>query len=195
MITFFSVVIVLASIGVVCWPLFRGMGNRGPKLMEDAEVMEALTQKDENLFAISELESDYEMGNMSKKDYQELRQTYEEKAVSLIKTADELQREHGLEAASEVDQEIEARGFDRIRSLVEVRLTDGRTLAKEADTSRGTPQRPFSRDDLREKFLDCSAHLMSAGEADGILTTLSTLEEVRNVGPFIRTQLGRGTRA
>ena len=109
MITFFSVVIVLASIGVVCWPLFRGMGNRGPKLVEDAEVSEALAQKDATLFAISELESDYEMGNMSKKDYQELRQTYEEKAVSLIKTADELQREHGLEAASEVDQEIEAR--------------------------------------------------------------------------------------
>jgi len=108
MITFFSVVIVLASIGVVCWPLFRGMGNRGPKLLEDAEVMEALTQKDENLFAISELESDYEMGNMSKKDYQELRQTYEEKAVSLIKTADELQREHGIETASQLDQDIEA---------------------------------------------------------------------------------------
>ena len=94
-----------------------------------------------------------------------------------------------------LNQEIEARGFDRIRSLVEVRLTDGRTLAKEADTSRGTPQRPFSRDDLREKFLDCSAHLMSAGDADGILATLSALEEVRNVGPFIRTQLGRGTGA
>ena len=109
MITFFSVVIVLASIGVVSWPLLRGMGNRGPKLVEDAEVSEALAQKDATLFAISELESDYEMGNMSKKDYQELRQTYEEKAVSLIKTADELQREHGLEAASEVDQEIEAR--------------------------------------------------------------------------------------
>lgn len=94
-----------------------------------------------------------------------------------------------------LNQEIEARGFDRIRSLVEVRLTDGRTLAKGADTSRGTPQRPFSRDDLREKFLDCSAHLMSAGEADGILATLFALEEVRNVGPFIRTQLGHGTRA
>jgi len=36
MITFFSVVIVLASIGVVCWPLFRAKGNRGPKLVEDA---------------------------------------------------------------------------------------------------------------------------------------------------------------
>ena len=87
---------------------------------------------------------------------------------------------------------IEAQGFDRIRSLIEIRLKDGRTVTKEADTSRGTPQRPFSRGELREKFLDCSQHLMPEAEADRILETLGTLEKVDNVQSLIRTQLGRG---
>ena len=41
------------------------------------------------------------------------------------------------------DPEIEARGFDKMRSIVEVDLTDGRTLVQEADERyRGGPGSP-----------------------------------------------------
>jgi 2-methylcitrate dehydratase PrpD len=57
-----------------------------------------------------------------------------------------------------LDPAIEARGFDRIRSTVEVDLQDGRTLVQEADERyRGGPDRPFTRDELHGKFTECAA--------------------------------------
>lgn len=104
---FLAGLMVLASVAVVCWPLVRGVGGRRLVLSEDTQVSELLAQKDATLLAISELESDYSMGNLSKSDYQQLRQKYEEKAVALIKTVDELHAEHGL--ANPMDDAIEAR--------------------------------------------------------------------------------------
>ncbi len=110
MITFLAAIVVLASIGMVSWPLVRGIGGRnGPRLVEDTEVSEMLAQKDATLFAISELESDYNMGNLSQGDYRELRQKYEEKAVALLKTVDELRSERGLDTVTSIDEEIESR--------------------------------------------------------------------------------------
>lgn len=110
MITFVAVLIVLGSIGVAGWPLLKGSaGSKKPGLMEDTKFTEILAEKDAVLLAISELESDYEMGNLSKKDFEELRKKYEEKAFNLIKIADELQGERGLDEISQLDQEIEER--------------------------------------------------------------------------------------
>ncbi|MBI2853696.1 MAG: zinc-ribbon domain-containing protein [Chloroflexi bacterium] len=110
MITFAAILLVLVSIGVVSLPLLRGVGRRGGlKLVVDSEVSEVLAKKDATLLAISELESDYEIGSLSQSDYQELRKKYEEKAVALIKTADELQSARNFEAADHIDEEIEAR--------------------------------------------------------------------------------------
>ncbi len=109
MTTLVAVIILAASIALVGWPLMRGSSGLRPRLVEDPEVSELLAQKDSTLLAISELEADHEMGNLSKSDYQELRTKYEEKAVSLMKTADQLQSERGLGAATAIDDEIEAR--------------------------------------------------------------------------------------
>ncbi|MDO8567534.1 MAG: zinc-ribbon domain-containing protein [Dehalococcoidales bacterium] len=109
MITFLAALVVFASLGIVVWPLLTGFsgGNR-PLSVENSQVSELLAQKDATLFAISELESDYNMGNLSQGDYRDLRQKYEQKAVVLIKTVDELRSESGLDA-SHMDEEIEAK--------------------------------------------------------------------------------------
>ena len=45
-----------------------------------------------------------------------------------------------------VRPEIEAQGFDKIRSIVEVDLIDGRTLVQASDDRyRGGPDKPFTR--------------------------------------------------
>ena len=46
-----------------------------------------------------------------------------------------------------LDPDIEAKGFDRIRSRVEVVLKDGSTLTQEAFISRGTPERHNKHED------------------------------------------------
>lgn len=110
MIMLVALAMVFTSLGVVGWPLFRGTSGRGsPRRVEDTKVSEMLAQKDATLLAISELEADYDMGNLSQNDYHELRKRYDEKAVALLKTTHELLGERGLDATSRFEEEIEAR--------------------------------------------------------------------------------------
>src|SRR5260221_9058593 len=61
------------------------------------------------------------------------------------------------------DQKIEAQGFDKIRSVIEIDLTDGRTLMQASDDRyRGGPDRPFTREELHEKFTDCAQLTLNA---------------------------------
>jgi 2-methylcitrate dehydratase PrpD len=74
------------------------------------------------------------------------------------------------------DAEIEARGFDRMRSTIEVDLNDGRTLVQHADERyRGGPDLPFTREELHEKFTDCASLVL---RPDAIRHTLDQLESV-----------------
>jgi len=75
------------------------------------------------------------------------------------------------------DRDIEAQGFDKIRSVVEIDLVDGRTLMRRSDDRyRGGPDRPFTRQELHAKFTDCAQLTLSAG---GIQRALQAIESVR----------------
>jgi 2-methylcitrate dehydratase PrpD len=84
--------------------------------------------------------------------------------------------------------EIEAKGFERIRSLVEVKLKDGRVLTKEAFTSRGTPERPMTREELAGKFRDCARGVIperAMEEALGLIYNLEQAGDVRALGGLL----------
>ena len=86
------------------------------------------------------------------------------------------------------DQAIEARGFDRMRSIIEVDLTDGRTLVQEADERyRGGPEKPFTRKELHGKFTDCASLVLQPQAIALTLEQLESLEQVRNVRDVIST--------
>jgi 2-methylcitrate dehydratase PrpD len=77
------------------------------------------------------------------------------------------------------DAKIEAQGFDKIRSVIEIDLTDGRMLVQASDDRyRGGPDRPFTREELRDKFTDCAQ--LTLGPA-GITRTLDLIENVENI--------------
>ena len=76
---------------------------------------------------------------------------------------------------------IEASGFERIRSLIEVKLRDGRILTKEAFTSRGTPERPMTPLELAEKFHDCAQDVIPEVKEKEVLEMVYALEDVRDV--------------
>lgn len=87
-----------------------------------------------------------------------------------------------------LDPEIEARGFDRIRSIVEVDLEDGRRLAQEADERyRGGPDRPFTREELHEKFTECAELVLPAGAIGETLRMVESLDEVEDITALVRT--------
>jgi 2-methylcitrate dehydratase PrpD len=85
-----------------------------------------------------------------------------------------------------LDPEIEARGFDHIRSIVEVDLEDGRRLVQEADERyRGGPDRPFTRAELRQKFTECAELVLPPGAISETLRLLESIEAVPDVGAVV----------
>ncbi|MBI4519346.1 MAG: MmgE/PrpD family protein [Gemmatimonadetes bacterium] len=86
-----------------------------------------------------------------------------------------------------LDSEIEAQGFEAMRSIVEVELADGRLLVQRADERyRGGPDNPFSRDDLHKKFHECGALVLPAERLSAVLARVESLTELRNVRELIQ---------
>ena len=80
------------------------------------------------------------------------------------------------------DQAIEARGFDKMRSIVEVDLVDGRKLTQPSDERyRGSPENPFTRADLHAKFTDCASLVLTAQKITRALETIESVERLANV--------------
>ena len=85
-----------------------------------------------------------------------------------------------------LDPEIEERGFDRIRSIVEVDLADGRSFAQAADERyRGGPERPFTREELHGKFRECAEVVLTTGAVEESLSLLETLEDQSDIRQLI----------
>lgn len=86
-----------------------------------------------------------------------------------------------------LDPEIEAKGWEKIRSTVEVDLDDGRTLVEQADERyRGGPDLPFTRDELYEKFSDCASLVLPESHVDQTFGMVNTLEELSDIGELVR---------
>ena len=86
-----------------------------------------------------------------------------------------------------LDPDIEARGFDRIRSIVEVDLDDGTRLVQEADERyRGGPERPFTREELHGKFTECAALVLPPAAIDATLAAIESLEAIPDAGDLVR---------
>jgi 2-methylcitrate dehydratase PrpD len=81
-----------------------------------------------------------------------------------------------------LDPAIEAKGWEKIRSTVEVDLQDGRTLVEHADERyRGGPDLPFTRDELFEKWSDCASLVLAPAAVKRAFAMLESLETLPNV--------------
>jgi 2-methylcitrate dehydratase PrpD len=80
--------------------------------------------------------------------------------------------------------DADAAGADRMRSFVEVRLTDGRTFSGQGDFARGSPEKPMSFDDTVAKFAGCADFAgLPRDRAERIVSVVQSLETV----PEMRT--------
>src|SRR5712691_851753 len=82
------------------------------------------------------------------------------------------------------DQEIENQGFVRMLSIVSVELEDGRVLTQESGPYRGGPERPFTRDELRDKFMECGTLVLPQERLDAIFERIESFEQIGRVGEF-----------
>jgi 2-methylcitrate dehydratase PrpD len=84
------------------------------------------------------------------------------------------------------DQQIEARGFDKMRSIVEVDLVDGRKFSQPSDERyRGGPEKPFTRAELHEKFSDCASLVLSRERIKRALDAIESVDRLASVRELI----------
>jgi 2-methylcitrate dehydratase PrpD len=84
-----------------------------------------------------------------------------------------------------VDPELEALGYDQVRSRVRVALKNGRTVEGRADVARGHPEKPMSWDELADKFRDCCA-LVPGVHVEEAIAIVADLDKLKSIAPLIR---------
>lgn len=81
------------------------------------------------------------------------------------------------------DQDIENLGWDRIRSRVEIRTKDGRTLTRHAsEVYRGGPDQPLSDTELHAKLADNARDLLDGQAQARIIEVIANLDNVEDAG-------------
>jgi 2-methylcitrate dehydratase PrpD len=87
---------------------------------------------------------------------------------------------------TEFDPAIEAKGYEKIRSRVEVVLKDGRKIVRDSgEAYRGGPDNPLSDKDLQAKFTDCSEKLLDAKARQEIFAAVADLNNIKDMKEFI----------
>jgi 2-methylcitrate dehydratase PrpD len=84
------------------------------------------------------------------------------------------------------DPQIEAMGWDKIRSRIEVTTADGGRLERWADERyRGGPDNPLSDAELEGKFRDCAGGLIDEGPITAVFELVWGLDRVADVGRLL----------
>ncbi len=85
------------------------------------------------------------------------------------------------------DLEIEKQGFDKIRSIVEVDLVDGRKFVQPSDDRyRGGPDNPFTREDLKAKFDDCAGLVLAQDRLTPAFNAIESVDTMADVRQLVR---------
>jgi 2-methylcitrate dehydratase PrpD len=90
-----------------------------------------------------------------------------------------------------VDPVAEAAGYNKMTTIIEIRLRDGRTVTGRADVAKGNPANPMSFAEEAEKFMDCCAYAKwPADKARAIVEMVRGIERVGDVRALTRLCAG-----
>jgi 2-methylcitrate dehydratase PrpD len=86
-----------------------------------------------------------------------------------------------------VHPEAEAAGFDKMTTLVEVEMVDGRVLRGRADFGKGSPANPMTDAELADKFRQCAAWGgLDRTQTDAVLDLVWKIEDLADVNQLTR---------
>jgi 2-methylcitrate dehydratase PrpD len=88
-----------------------------------------------------------------------------------------------------VNPVAEATGYNKMTTILEIRLQDGRSIKGRADFAKGSPAIPMSYEEVADKFLDCAAFakwpLEQAKATIELVRKLESLSDVRKLTALI----------
>src|SRR5439155_16415578 len=85
-----------------------------------------------------------------------------ERRAGLAEFTDEVVNRPDVQAMIErvefgVHPDAEAAGYEKMATIIDLELVDGRTLSGRADFAKGSPTNPMSDAELEAKFYECAA--------------------------------------
>jgi 2-methylcitrate dehydratase PrpD len=81
-----------------------------------------------------------------------------------------------------VHPEAEAAGYDKMTTIIDIHLKDGRTISGRADFGKGSPANPMSYDEVADKFRGCAEYAgVERGRAEEVVDIVRRLEDLRSV--------------
>ena len=86
-----------------------------------------------------------------------------------------------------VHAEAEAAGYEKMTTIIDIELTDGRTISGRADFGKGSPTNPMTDDELAGKFRECAAWgKLPKANADKIVDMVMNLEKLKSIRELTR---------
>lgn len=85
-----------------------------------------------------------------------------------------------------VDEEAEAAGYDKMTTLIEVALKDGRKLKGRADFGKGSPANPMSYDEVSDKFRETAGFAgLGKDKIGDVVAMVRDLESLPAIGRLL----------
>jgi len=81
----------------------------------------------------------------------------------------------------------EAAGYEKMTTIIDIDLADGRTVSGRADFGKGSPINPMTDDELADKFRECAAWGgLAKPNAEKIVDIVLNLEKVKSIRQLTR---------
>lgn len=83
-----------------------------------------------------------------------------------------------------VDKSLSASNAGGRPCRVTIRLRDGRSYSREVEHAKGSPEVPMTADEIKAKFIDCAARVLSQNSIRHALANIQSLETLPDIKPL-----------
>ena len=81
-----------------------------------------------------------------------------------------------------VHPEAEAAGYEKMTTIIDIALADGRTISGRADFGKGSPANPMTDEELANKFRECAAWgRLPRTSAEKVIRMVFSLDKLANI--------------
>jgi 2-methylcitrate dehydratase PrpD len=81
----------------------------------------------------------------------------------------------------------EAAGYEKMTTIIDIELADGRSVSGRADFGKGSPANPMSDDEVADKFRECAAWgSLPASNIEKVIDAVFHLEQLKNTCELTR---------